>query len=308
MEKKKNSRIVAKVQDPKTGEIFRKLLLPASAADISFEKREELSGHAARINNYLVSVFKKREKEARKMSKREGKEIKAEDLPLSLYKPKYLKMVREAIFAYFEVQNDKINWTKKVPSGDMEEHLDKFRKWQNGKLTISILGLYEYLFTVIFSYEPIAKEDGKNLEFEVNGTTYVIPCFIVDEVLNKKKNPDLTVQENVEVFVVEDYYNKAIKGRNDEEDYKQATGQSIKGYKVKAALSYKKNLKKIAIFCRKKGEELPDDYIAFNKFVDDRIKELASISMQDALNALFFLRNTSEIFRKIQTVNSTLRK
>lgn len=287
-------KLVASLVNESTGEVSGRLEIPTSPAHVLFEKFSTLEATATRINNYIVGVHKKQKKEASK------KKVDVEDVPFRFKRSRYLGMIREGIKDYFSLDKETV---KQIVSGDLDNHMKNYKEWTPGELPkLTLIGLYEYLYTVILKYKPKVFEDGKDHSYIVGEETYVIKAFVRDAVINKVRNPVLNVQEVTEALVIEEEYNKYKKGVTDEE-LKERSGKPIKGYQFKALIDFQKNLKKIAILSRKPEEGLPTDENKFEEWLDNRYKAIAKINMRDALDSLFFLSGITRDLEKIRSIN-----
>jgi len=279
----------ASIINQKDGSKIGELILPTEDEHILYADFTVLKATATRVVNYLVGLQKLRDN---------NKDWKFSKL-------KYAKMLRECIRDYFKV-SDKV--VRQFVLGDIEKHIDERKNWKlKEKPELTLVGLYEYIYVVMFRYKPKVSDNGVDQSFKVGDQEYYIPSFVKDAIIGKTRNPRLTVQEVTEVLVIEDQYNKLKKGvKDDEEKGKDQKGKPTKGYQWKALVDYQKTLRKIAVFCRKKGEEIPTDELEFEKYVDQRYKELAAIKMPDALDALFFLQRISKSYENQKNANGIL--
>jgi len=259
------------------------ILVPEKTNEIKYIQYSTLEATANRINNYLVKLTTEQEKEAKRTKKN------VEDVAWKFSKLKYIKMIRDCIKDYFGLD---MGLVQRIKAGDVETHIDKYREWDLDVVqNINLLGLYEYLFTILFKYK--AKQYNRDFTFQIGEDLFVIKGFIVDAVIKKTKNPKLTVQEVCECMIVEENYEKYVFKIDDEED-KELGGTKLKGYQYKAQLNFVKNLKKIAILSRKVGEDLPLDELEFRDWLDKRYAKMLDIGMENALDCLFFFRQYHE--------------
>lgn len=285
----KRQQLKASIIDRATGNKLGELILPTEPEHISYVDYTVLKATATRVVNYLVGLQKDRDN---------NKDWKFSKL-------KYTKMLRECIRDYFKLDKEVV---KKFVVGDLDKHITTRKDWQaKEQPELTLTGLYEYIYVVMFRYKAKVSENGISHKFKVGESTYTIPSFIKDEVIGKTRNPELTVQQVTETLVVEEKYNGYKKKVTDDEiKGKDAKGNPTKGYQWKALVDYQKGLRKIAIFCRKEGEEIPTDELKFEKYVDDNYAALGAITMPDALDALFFLRRISKSLEKAESANGIL--
>lgn len=279
----------ATIKNRDTGERVATLDIPSSPSETKYIKFAYLEACANRINRYIAKCFKEQE------------EGKTEEVKIS--KLKYAKMIRETIQHYFDLDE---KTSKHIVAGDIDAHLENFGQWRNPDMKqIDSFQLYEYLYTVIFKYKP--KEVNEERKFRIGNEEFYIPNFVVDEVLKSRRNPRLNVQENIECLIIQDEIRKQIENIGDDEEKVELGGDDLSGWQAKAKLNFFRTIKKISIFCRKKGEELPTDETEFKNWLAERTKIIYNINMEDALDALFFFNSTTLRYETTKSINTILR-
>ena len=272
--------------NPKTNETLLSLNIPDNSEDVKYMDYEVMSSGVERINNYISSCYKKREELAEK------RKLDPESLPLRYSKARYSKMIRELLCKFYEDQGLS-KYIDNIEFGDYDSHLYKVSNSKKSKhVDLTLLGLYEYTFQSVMSYQPIVSENGEPLYFSTNNIEWSIPAFTRNAITTNVRTPKLTVQETTECFLIEDQYNKESDLKDDE--LYEFGNSSLPGWIGKAQLRFVKNLKKISIFARPKGEQLPLDDDDFQDYVHSHYPMLTNIKMKDALNALFFLTNSTK--------------
>lgn len=272
------------LREDKTNKVLKTLYLPEKAEEVLYAERIELDAHATRIKHYISSKIKERNKKAKK------KRVDAKTLPLEFSFSKYLKMVKYGLISYFDGKLSKEE-IEMLPSGEYRQSVFNIGKGKNSKPTFTLIGLWDYLQWVCLTYRPKIYDKGQDHTFVHNDKEYIIHSFIVNKILQKTSGPTMSVQEVIESLDIEDYYNRKMKAIKPEEQYGEK-GKKKKGFLANAELEYIKNLKKISILSRRKGERLPLDDNDFDKWVDNRFVELQTINQVDALDSLFFLSGT----------------
>jgi len=277
----------ATLRNPKDGFVEAVLQLPEKLTEVTYAQRMEMAAHATRIKDFISETIANQKEEA----KENGVDVK--EVPLRFSKYKYLSLLRDALKSYFE--NDiKPNVIDKIDPGDYMSTIFKAGKIVKGKVlekpTLTLAGLWSYLWAINLSYKAKVSEDGKDFTFKHKGETYIIPSFIKNNFLGKKTAPNLNVQEVVECLQIEEVYNRKIKALPNDPDAKTGKDQTGKvSYLKKAEYHYIKDIKKIAILSRKKGEELPTNERDFQLWIDKRIELFEDINVVAAMDTLFFL-------------------
>lgn len=132
---------------------------------------------------------------------------------------------------------------------------------------------------IISDYKPYEKQKS----FECGGKTWMIPELTRSIIRNEVDLEGYTFQQMKEVSYIQKKLNDVLFALNEKE--KNEKGYNKETDMIAQTVTY--TLMKLAVLLSD-PMEIPND-ATFDKWLDERVLELENISMEDALDAIFFL-------------------